>query len=115
MGVEILLAIAVGFSCGISTILAIAFGRNHSSADSLVRLHQLSGYFGVVAAPFNRQGTGKIRVLANGSMVELLAKTDSPHEFVRGERAFIIEVCNRKAWVVPEVSLQSDPEIHNPS
>lgn len=101
------ISIAVGLFCGSLLVWLLYVRRRHQVVDSLVRLNYVVGFSGTVEIPFDQRSQGKLRLNVKGSLVDFVAFTDEPKEFVKGERVFVVGMRGNKVWVVAEDSFHN--------
>lgn len=101
------ISVAVGLFCGSLLVWLLYVWRRHQVVDSLVRLNHVVGFSGTVEIPFDQRSQGKVRLNIKGSLVDFVAFTDEPKDYVKGERVFVVEMSRNKLWVVAEDSLQN--------
>jgi membrane-bound ClpP family serine protease len=96
-----IISILIGVLCSILIAIVLKIFRRTQKVDSLIRPDNIIGLFGTVEIPFDRNSKGKIRVNSKGSIVDLIAMTDRPIAFNRGDKVFVVEIKNNRAWVIP--------------
>jgi hypothetical protein len=96
-----LLSGGVGLASALGARLILRRAAQAKDSESgTVHDAELPGKSGEVMVPFGPGATGKIRVRARGSLVDLLATTDEPGEVELGEEVTILEVKDGLASVV---------------
>lgn len=96
-----LIAVLIGVLCGGFIVFLLFTVRKKISANSLANTHTLAGQMGIVQIPFDHRSKGKIRVFVDSSTKELIAFTDPPNAFNKGDQVLIVQVKDTQAWVVP--------------
>ncbi|MEM9217470.1 MAG: hypothetical protein AAGD25_24410 [Cyanobacteria bacterium P01_F01_bin.150] len=97
-----IIALLIGICFGACTIFLIFTVRRKILANSLADSQTLIGHLCTVQVPLDHHSKGKISVRLYHSTRELMAITESPHCFRKGDRALIMNVQNNQAWIVPE-------------
>ena len=114
-----IISLLVGICLGICIIALIFTVRKKIFANSLRDSDVLIGHLCMVQVPFDYASKGKISVRYHHSTKELIAITEAPHRFQKGDRAVIMNVHNNRAWIVPErylsISSEEALEIVEPS
>lgn len=96
-----LIAVLMGVLCGGFIVFLLFTVRKRISASSLANTHTLAGQMGTVEIPFDYHAKGKISVFLDNSTKELIAFTDPPNAFNKGDQVLIVQVKDAQAWVVP--------------
>jgi membrane protein implicated in regulation of membrane protease activity len=96
-----IISIIIGVICGTSLVIILRQLRNNQ-ADSLVNPDDLVGLLAVVELPFDNNCKGKIRVNVKDTIVDLIALTENPKGFIKGEKVLIVGMENNKVWVVEQ-------------
>ncbi len=78
----------------------------NDTVNSLMSAEDLVGLSGTVELPFDVNSRGKVRLEFNGSAMDLIAFTQESHQFVRGERVFVVGMEENRVWVVSEDALK---------
>lgn len=99
--------IGIVFSLVFIIFIKISRGKKHT-ANSLLDSHKFVGLLGTVKVPFNNQTKGKIRVNFQGSIVDLMARSNFDKQFLIGDEVFVIESQNNEVWVIPKESLKQN-------
>lgn len=105
-----IISLLVGICLGICIIGLIFAVRKKIFANSLRDSDALIGYSCIVQVPFDYASKGEISVCHHHSSKELIAITEAPHRFQKGDRALIMNVHNNRAWIVPERYLNISSE-----
>lgn len=101
MTLAIFLAILMGLSIGICTLLIMTLKRKNNRVNSLVQFNQLSGKLAVVCIPFCHKSSGKVQLQMTHTTVEIIARTYFPHAFTKGDWVLLVEFCEHEVWVIP--------------
>lgn len=94
-------AVTVGAGCGGLIVFGLFVFRSRILASSLTHSHRLAGRVGTVQVAFDYRSKGKIILSFSSSTRELLAITDYPNAFAKGDRVLVVQVSKSHAWVVP--------------
>ena len=105
-----IISLLVGICLGICIIALIFTVRKKIFANSLRDSDALIGHLCTVQVPFDHSSKGKVSAHYHHFTKELMAITEFPHRFQKGDRALIINVHNNRAWVVPEAFLNIHDE-----
>lgn len=93
-------------------ILALMrIGIRETTVNSLISPDDIIGMLGTVEVPFDSKSKGKVRIKLRGSIIDLIALTDCPQKLNKGDKVFIIDLKDSRAWVIPENQLMlPEPE-----
>lgn len=94
------IAVALGIIVGGIIVGVIYFQRRRQAVDSLIRIDNVVGSFGVVEVPLNNESPGKVRVNLKGSLVDFVAFSDEIHQFNQGDSVVVVRINGNKVWVV---------------
>ena len=100
--IALTVAVSFGLMLGGVVVLVIFTNRKKVFASSLTHTQSLAGRIGTVQIPFGYDARGKIRLRINNQIEEVVAFTDYPHRFNRGDRILVVDVRNNQAWVIPQ-------------
>jgi len=92
-------AVLMGIICG-SLVAGSLRVLQRRQVDSLVRSNDLVGLTGTVEVPFDQASRGKVRLLAKGNMIDLIAYTDDVKPFQPGDRVLVVGMEQNRLWVV---------------
>lgn len=94
----LLLAVGMGLAIGSGvTTMMRAFGRD--TVSSALDSRSLRGRDAEVVLAVGPDKVGKIRMVHNGQIIELLARTREERRLERGERALVVEVSGGEAVI----------------
>lgn len=94
-----IVAVLMGIICG-SLVAGSLRVLQRRQVDSLVRSNDLVGLTGTVEVPFDKATRGKVRLLAKGSVIDLIAYTDDARAFQSGDRVLVVGMEQNRLWVV---------------
>ncbi|WP_414755074.1 NfeD family protein [Anabaena sp. CCY 9910] len=94
------IVIAFGIIVGVLIVGLIYLQRRRQVVDSLIRINNVVGSFGIVEVPINQNSPGKVRINLKGSLVDFVAFTDEIHQFNQGDSVVIVRIKGNKVWVV---------------
>ena len=103
----VLLSIAVGLAVGTALVLLIQLQRRSEVINSMPSFSNAVGRWAIVEVPFDAASRGKVRLTLKGSMMDLLATTDSERPLRVGDRVFVVAAQGNSVLVVPEDQMQS--------
>lgn len=93
------MAIGIGAAIGILVVILIAITRTNQKVNSLSDVQDYIDAIVTVRIPFNRDSAGSVWIDQAGHRTVMAAQTRDSREFLRGDRAVVVEVCNGKVWV----------------
>lgn len=106
---SLILAISLGVGVSFGTAMVGILRRLHQQqANSLILSEDLIGLWGTVEIPFDQTCKGKVRLYLKDSMVDVVAITEEPHQFEKGDQVFVIGRSHNKVLVIPEKLLNSN-------
>ncbi|MBD2345385.1 NfeD family protein [Anabaena subtropica] len=94
------IAVVLGLIVGVFIVGLIYVQRRRQAVDSLIRIDNVVGCFGVVEVPLNHNSPGKVRVNLKGSLVDFVAFSDEVHQFNQGDSVVVVRIDGNKVWVV---------------
>jgi hypothetical protein len=96
---NILMAMGMGAAIGIAIVASIALFQANQRVNSLTDAQDFVDAIVTVRIPFNQTTVGSIWIDRADQRVVMAAKTHESQEFLRGDRAVIVEIRDGKAWV----------------
>ena len=105
----LIISVIIGIVVSLIFVIFLKISRGKKQTiSSLLDPHKLVGLLGTVQIPFDNHTKGKIRVNFQGSIIDLMARSNSAQQFLIGDEVFIIEAKNNEVWVIPKESLKQD-------
>jgi hypothetical protein len=105
----LIISVIIGIVVSVIFVIFLKISRGKKQTiSSLLDSRKLVGLFGTVQIPFDNQTKGKIRVNFQGSIIDLMARSNSAQQFLIGDEVFVIEAKNNEVWVIPKESLKQD-------
>ncbi len=96
---NILTAIAMGAAVGIIIVALIALFQANQRVNSLTDAQDCVDAIVTVRIPFNQDTIGSIWIDRADQRIVMAAKSHESQEFVRGDRAVVVEIRDGKAWI----------------
>jgi hypothetical protein len=96
---NILTAIGIGAAIGIIIVALIALFQFNQRVNSLTDAQDCVDAIVTVRIPFNQHTVGSIWIDRGDQRIVMTAKSREAQEFLRGDRAVVVEICEGKAWV----------------
>jgi hypothetical protein len=96
---NILTAIGIGAAVGIIIVALIALFQANQRVNSLTDAQDCIDAIVTVRIPFNQDTVGSIWIDRADQRIVMSAKSRESREFVRGDRAVVVEIRDGKAWI----------------
>jgi hypothetical protein len=96
---NILTAIGIGAAVGIIIVALIALFQANQRVNSLTDAQDCVDAIVTVRIPFNQHTVGSIWIDRADQRIVMAAKSREAQEFLRGDRAVVVEIRDGKAWV----------------
>jgi hypothetical protein len=96
---NILTAIGIGAAVGIVIVVLIALVQFNQRVNSLTDVQDCVDAIVTVRVPFNQNTVGSIWIDRADQRIVMAAKSREVHEFLRGDRAIVVEIRDGKAWI----------------